>query len=320
MVAAPDAGLAAAPGHTCRYGAASNVGIAFTRDAAPLSCGARRPGGVQCVHRPRRGVEPSRGRRRSLPMPLTLARRLTGTERTVPANVALGIALAFVAGATNAGGFLAVHRYTSHMTGIVSTLADDLVHGARAAALEAVGALLSFVAGAMVSAVLVNFGRRHELSSRYAVPLLLEAVLLLGFGLLGGRLQQIDGLFVPVTILLLCFIMGLQNAVISKISNFEIRTTHITGTVTDIGIELGKLVYWNGARHGPGAVRANRRRLLTLSALACSFFVGGCAGAYGFGRIGYRCTVPLAVLLAVLAALPAFDDLKRAVAGRRRRR
>ena len=63
-------------------------------------------------------------------MPLNYARRLTGRERTAEANVRLGFVLAFVAGATNAGGFLAVHQYTSHMTGIVSAMADHLVLGA----------------------------------------------------------------------------------------------------------------------------------------------------------------------------------------------
>ena len=45
--------------------------------------------------------------------------------------------------------------------------------------------------------------------------------------------------------LVLCYIMGLQNAVITKISNAEIRTTHITGLVTDLGIEIGKMLYLN---------------------------------------------------------------------------
>jgi len=45
----------------------------------------------------------------------------------------------------------------------------------------------------------------------------------------------VQGLFVSATVMLLCFIMGLQNAVISKISRSEIRTTHVTGLVTRRG-------------------------------------------------------------------------------------
>ena len=245
-------------------------------------------------------------------MPIDYARRLTGRDRTVDTNRHLGFTLAFVAGATNAGAFLAVKQYTSHMTGIVSSIADNLVLGNAALVLSALGGLMSFMAGAATSAILVNYARRRQLQSEFAFPLLLEAVLLLCFGLLGGRLSSIEGLFVPATVMLLCFMMGLQNAVISKLSNAEIRTTHVTGIITDIGIELGKLAYWN--RHAPIGqpdVLANRPRLRVLSILALSFFGGGVLGALGFNYVGYIATVPLALLLVLLAGVPAVDDLRQ---------
>ena len=64
-------------------------------------------------------------------------------------------------------------------------------------------------------------------------------------GGLGATLCVYAGLFVPLTVLVLSYIMGLQNAVITKISNAEIRTTHITGLVTDLSIEIGKMFYFN---------------------------------------------------------------------------
>jgi len=243
-------------------------------------------------------------------MPVKFSRRLTGRERSADANRHLGFTLAFVAGATNAGGYLAVKQYTSHMTGIVSAMADNIVLGEIDLVLGGVGALLSFLAGAACSAVMVNYARRRRMHSEYAGPLLLEAVLLLCFGLLGARLSEVAGLFVPLTVMLLCFIMGLQNAVISKLSNAEIRTTHITGVVTDIGIELGKLAYWNGQPvPDQPDVRANRTRLKILATLATCFFVGGVAGALGFKYLGYVSTAWLALVLVVLASVPAFDDL-----------
>ena len=247
-------------------------------------------------------------------MPIIYARGLTGRERSTRANRQLGIALTFVAGATNAGGFLAVQQYTSHMTGIVSSMADNLALGAYGLVWAGVGGLLSFMAGAASSAVMVNVARRRHMHSEYALPLLVEAFLLLGFGLLGARLSRIDGLFVPLTVMLLCFIMGLQNAVITKLSNAEIRTTHITGIVTDIGIELGKLFYWNGKpSEGQPEVRADRARLGLLSLLALSFLVGGVAGAHGFKYLGYVSTVPLAIVLIGLASVPAYDDVSAAM-------
>ncbi len=243
-------------------------------------------------------------------MPIQFSRKLTGRHRSKDANTQLGLLLAFVAGAINAGGFLAVQQYTSHMTGIVSAMADHIALGAYAAALTGIGALFSFLVGAACSAVMVNYARRHHMHSEYALPLLVEAGLLLCFGLLGATLSVTDGIFVSVTVMLLSFIMGLQNAVITKLSNAEIRTTHITGIVTDIGIEIGKLLYWNRTHpHNPPKVRANRTRLRVLILLVGFFFIGGVTGALGFKHVGYAATVPLALTLMALVVVPIADDL-----------
>lgn len=244
-------------------------------------------------------------------MPIHYARKLTGSRRSAQANHQLGLMLAFVAGAANAGGFLAVHQYTSHMTGIVSAMADHLALGQFRDYLTGFGALLSFITGAACSTILVNFARRRRLHSEFALPLMIEALLLLGFGALGERLSHVAGLFVPLTVMLLSFIMGLQNALITKLSHAEIRTTHITGLVTDIGIEFGKMAYWNSAGPARPPVRANPLRLRILLQLAVCFFVGGVSGALGFKQIGYLATLPLALLLLVLAGVPAIDDLSR---------
>ena len=249
-------------------------------------------------------------------MPISYARSLTGHERTPGANRHLGVALAFVAGAINAGGFLAVREYTSHMTGIVSSAADHLVLGETDLVLAALGALLSFLLGAACTAILVNYIRRRGLHSGFALPLLLEAVLLLVFGILGARLAGIDAFFIPLTVMLLCFMMGLQNAVITKVSHAEIRTTHMTGIVTDIGIELGKMAYWNadGPLRQP-KVTANLGRLLLMLSLLGAFCLGGVVGALGFKHLGYLSTVPLAAFLCVLAIVPVVDDAVRVLGG-----
>lgn len=244
-------------------------------------------------------------------MAFEYSRKLAGRIRSKEANRTLGFVLAFVAGAINAGGFLAVAQYTSHMTGIVSAMADHVALGKYSFVLAGIGALISFVAGASCCAVMVNYSRRHNLHSEYACPLVVEAGLLLCFGFIGAKLNDINGVFVSATVMLLCFIMGLQNAVITKLSHAEIRTTHITGIVTDIGIELGKLFYLN--RVIPGdvpRVQADRVRLKTLTYLALSFFGGGVVGAFGFNELGYISTVPLALILMALVSVPIADDLK----------
>jgi uncharacterized membrane protein YoaK (UPF0700 family) len=248
-------------------------------------------------------------------MPAHYFRSLTGKNRSTQADRHLGFSLTFVAGATNAGGFLAVKQYTSHMSGVISAIADQTALGDAPLVVAGAGSLISFVLGAASSAMLVNWGRRRRLHSQYALPLLVEALLLLCFGLMGSHLALWDTLFVPATVVLLCFIMGLQNAMITKLSGAEIRTTHMTGIVTDIGIELGKLFYWNSSRLGADApfVLANRAKLRIHGAMLTSFLIGGVAGAMGFKHIGYASTVPLAGVLIVLAIVPVLDDLRAGV-------
>lgn len=245
-------------------------------------------------------------------MPISYLRQLTGKERSPERNQQLACYLAFVAGATNAGGFLAVKQYTSHMSGIVSAMADDLALGDVGLLLGGLGALLSFLAGAACSSVLINWGRREHLQSEYALPLMVEAGLLVCFGLLGGNLEHHEWLFVPATVMVLCFIMGLQNAMVTKVSKSEIRTTHVTGMVTDIGIELGKLFYWNleKADTTKPLVLANRQKLRVLTTLVGLFFLGGVVGAVGFKYVGFSVTLPLAMLLLALAAIPVLDDIR----------
>lgn len=246
---------------------------------------------------------------------LPFIRGWSDVERTTRANVRLGALLAFVAGATNAGGFLAVGQYTSHMTGIVSSLADNLVLGHGGLVLAALASLAAFIAGAMTTAILVNWGLRRQLRGAYAVPLLLEAVALLAFGVFGGAIHGTAPLLLPLT-LALCFIMGLQNAVITKISHAEIRTTHVTGLVTDVGIELGKLLYVSPANH-PRPVRANRERLRVHALLVGCFLAGGIVGALGFQHAGFVTAVPLAAAVGLVALRPVLHDVRvRAAVGR----
>jgi len=240
-------------------------------------------------------------------MPLEYLSGLTATVRTQRANLHLGIALAFVAGALNAGGFLAIGQYTSHMTGVLSAAADDLVLGKVPHAVAGVLSLCAFLVGAMTTALMVNFARRSHPDSRiiYTAPLLLEAALLLLFGLVGATLKLHEFVSVSLTAILLCYVMGLQNALVTKISSAEIRTTHVTGLVTDFGIELGRLLYWN--RTGPGLapeVRANRTRLRVHGSLILAFALGALIGALSFKYAGYIATVPLAIMLIMVSLAP----------------
>jgi uncharacterized membrane protein YoaK (UPF0700 family) len=247
-------------------------------------------------------------------MPTQYLRRLIGTERSQRANRHLALVLAFIAGGTDAGGYLAVRRYTSHMSGVLSSMADDLALGDISLLMAGLCAMLAFLVGAACTAMLVNWGRRRSLRSEYAFPLLLEAALLVTFSVMGGSLDRPQWFFISLITLLLCFTMGLQNAIITKISHAEIRTTHVTGIVTDIGIELGKLFYWNRSTSQPDGpmVLADRKKLKLLSSLIVMFFFGGLLGALGFRYVGFLFFLPLAAMLLVLVGVPMVADLREA--------
>ena len=237
---------------------------------------------------------------------------LTSEHRTNRSNYQLGSYLAFIAGAINAAGFLAIGRYTSHMSGVISAIGDDLALGNLIAVLTGLTLLVSFVCGAATTAILINWGHRRKIHSRYALPLLLEAFVLLLFGIVGANLSTYTQLTVPVTVFLLCYVMGLQNAIITKISKAEIRTTHMTGIVTDIGIEIGKLLYWNksSSANETHPVRHNKQKLKGYSLILIMFAVGGLSGAVAFKHIGLISVLPLSVSLIGVALVQIYKDVK----------
>jgi uncharacterized membrane protein YoaK (UPF0700 family) len=130
--------------------------------------------------------------------------------------------------------------------------------------------------------------------------------LLLIFALAGRHFT--DSLLLTA-IILLCFSMGLQNAMITKISGSVIRTTHLTGLVTDIGIAMGRLFY--ASQHADVHVREELCALRLLASLVVLFFTGGVVGALGFQRVGFFFTIPLSAMLVLLAITPLIDDLRR---------
>lgn len=233
-------------------------------------------------------------------MPL---RRLTGRQRFDQFNWQLAALLAFVAGAVDVSGYLALHQFTSHMSGLVAGMAADVATARENVLLGPLVVLASFLCGAAVCALMVNWLRRRERESIFAVPVLLEAVLIASLAFLPVFAHPLTALAI------FSFSMGLQNAVITKISDAEIRTTHVTGMVTDIGIQLGKLFYIN-RRDGAEPVLADRRLLGLLTLLVTLFFAGGALGGWVYPLIGFRLMLPLAGLLALPTVLPILADLR----------
>ncbi|HET9240787.1 MAG TPA: YoaK family protein [Oligoflexus sp.] len=156
-------------------------------------------------------------------------------------NLELGVLLAFIAGIVNTVGFLQFGAFVSHMSGHASRSAVEYAEGNSSAALVFLLELVFFVAGAFTTAFLLQGHTVTERRVKFTGPVVLEALCILSFLLL----TEFRGLFwlnldqISLTTLILAYAMGLQNAMLRHTSGTIIRTTHITGVVTDIGIELG---------------------------------------------------------------------------------
>lgn len=234
-------------------------------------------------------------------------RTSAGPERTERNNRYLAGGLAFTAGMVNSVGFLAVAIYTSHMTGLTAILADQIVLGGYTAALHAALGGGSFIVGAMMCAIIFNWGRRRGHESKFALVLFIEALATLLIGLLAEKTTDL-GLIWPV-VMVLCWTMGLQNALITKVTDAQIRTTHVTGMVTDIGIELGKFLYRNRP-DDPDPVRASGSRLQLHTMIVGLFFLGGVVGALLGSAISFLTVLPAAAILFLLSSFPIYADLR----------
>lgn len=229
---------------------------------------------------------------------------LADGARSQRRNRGLAYVLAWVAGVLNSVGFVAVGFYTSHMTGITAGVADQIVLGGWLFVGLGMVALVFFLVGAMACAWQFNWARRRPRwhDERFALVLLSEAVLVL---VIGALADQVDHWLWREWLLVaaLGFVMGQQNALITKVSDATIRTTHVTGMVTDIGIELGKGLYVNRLAHAE-PVRADLAKLGMLTTLVGLFFVGGLMGAVGYLALGFPVLLVPALLLLVLAIGP----------------
>jgi uncharacterized membrane protein YoaK (UPF0700 family) len=214
-----------------------------------------------------------------------------GPSRSPRQNAVLAAYLALVGGFVNSAGFVLIGSFTSHVTGNVGRVANDIASREWSTAAGAALMILAFFVGAFVASMIIESDGLGSAAYAYGTSLVLEALLLLGFlaaftGFVGGdRLRGFDGAF-------LCAAMGVQNSLVTRLSGAVIRTTHLTGVITDLGIESARWFrWWRGrasdawrlklsfARTAPQ--RPSLVRIGLLGIIAAAFTVGAIAGAAG---------------------------------------
>jgi uncharacterized membrane protein YoaK (UPF0700 family) len=205
-----------------------------------------------------------------------------------------GWGLAFMAGFANVIGLLGFdHQAVTHLTGTTSMVAAAVADLDFARASHLLTTLASFVAGCVVSGFLVR-DNALTLGPRYGVALGLEALLFAGSVAFLNRGNQAGMYFAASA-------CGLQNGMISVYSGMVIRTTHISGMFTDLGIFLG---------HRLRGLQVDARRLRLCLNIISAFFTGGVAGALAFRRFAYNSLLIPASLAAAAALFYTIHQLR----------
>lgn len=197
--------------------------------------------------------------------------------------------LAGASGLVNGLAFLACEQYVTHVTGTATRLGLEWPHAGIA--LEYAVVVLSFIFGAMASVLALQariFRGRHPY---WAMPLVIVALTLTGVALIGltgvfgpfGGVVTADPPFVLLS--LLAFASGLQNAAVATCTGLAVRTTHLTGPATDLGIHLGVAYFTRGGDRRAalrGAVLRGGKVIAFVSGAGLALPLAGAAGYLAF--------------------------------------
>lgn len=219
-----------------------------------------------------------------------------GDKRTFRIDGQLAVLFAAIAGALNAAGFQAAGFFSANMTGNTSSFSDHMALGDWPLAGLFALFILTFILGAMVSGLLIQWGGARQSRAKYAYGIVLEGLVVLVLG--GAELLQL--LPTHGLILGLSFAMGIQNAATTRISNARVRTTHVSGMATDIGLGLADLID-TGVRDAE-----TRARLKLYSMAMAAFVLGGIFGVAAYLATGGLLFVGMGLLLLVVSLLRAF--------------
>lgn len=209
--------------------------------------------------------------------------RHKGSRRTFLHNLRLASNLSFIAGIVNIAGVLSVATLTTNVTGHFAFFAEEISLKNYSKAITFLLFILSFLVGAFTCNALIEITSLRKPKIAHAFPMIIEVAILLLIGIGFVKHQEYIAY-------LLLFSMGIQNALVTQISQSVVRTTHLTGLFTDLGIEISRL---------------RRSIFLRLSIILC-FFLGGVLGGIFYEK--YELKILLFAALSLIIAL-LFDNI-----------
>ncbi len=216
--------------------------------------------------------------------------RHQGKTRTLKHNLRIASLLSFVAGMVNVAGFFAVQRLTTNVTGHFAFFVDEIFKLNFWQGFVYFLYIFFFFAGSFLSSFLIEIISFRNGSNVYAIPIAIECALLFAIGFFAPELI----VNYPDSIAFgLLFAMGLQNSLVTTISNARVRTTHLTGLFTDLGIELSQLFFYKEAKQRANLSESIKLRLTIIG----SFFTGGIIGGVGYSKLGTYVLILTAIIL-----------------------
>ncbi|RYZ67326.1 MAG: DUF1275 domain-containing protein [Proteobacteria bacterium] len=208
-----------------------------------------------------------------------------------PSNIAVWMTMAFQAGVINIGAFIACRSFVSHVTGFATLFGQEIAERDYTKAVGLLAVPILFLIGAMISGLLVDIRLKLNKNPRYYVVfgvifLLLLFVVIGGFNGLFGKFGVPYQASRDFTLMaLLCLVCGIQNGSITSVSKAVVRTTHMTGIVTDLGIGIVRVFH---RQKIPGGVAEDVRANWMRVGLILFFTFGSIVGGFVFIRTGFR--------------------------------
>ena len=230
-------------------------------------------------------------------------------ERTHQEDRRLALWLATSAGLLNAIALGAFGFFPSHMTGNTSQFSSEVSSTDLNDIIFFATIILSFVTGAIIARIIVLWGIMHNVRLIFCQVLFIEGLLLAGVSLY-------EMFFHTFTtnreiIVFLCGLMGIHNSTSTQLSGGRVRSTHITGTLTDAGILLASVVVAMLRRDYSKDTAAQRSQLKTHLTTLFSFITGGIAGLILFRWFGFHAMLALGLMLVFVATFSIINTSLR---------
>lgn len=202
-------------------------------------------------------------------------------------NRFIWFALAFQGGFVNMLGLLSVHRFVSHVTGFAGHFSEALAQMKWFDALGSFFIPVFFLLGAIMSGLFTEVRREKGKAPIYIYSMLSMSGIFLWLALIGhfelfGNFGEPFQNFRDFILLAsLSFACGMQNALFTQASGAVVRTTHLTGITTDLGIGLAKTLTGEANELD---MKANRLRL----GLIIYFLLGSVIGTLLINKLEYN--------------------------------